>query len=181
MAMAEPWQKAETAGPLRAMVLTRADVAATMIRKAKRPLILAGHDAVDVVLASGRPIDYVVQISEAGKIPVVAAASVAKTLIGLGHQPVALMGSVDIANRLTDKEWKGFDGEGSYDALLVLGLPYYVGWLVLSGLKHFAPDLTTLNLDRYYQPHATWSFPNTSDEGWEENLKVIVRSLGGKN
>ena len=181
MAMAEPWQKAETAGPLRAMVLTRADVAATMIKKAKRPILLAGQDAVNVVLASGRPIDYVAQMAKAGKIPVVAAATVAKTLIGLGHQPAALMGSVDIANRLTDKAWKGFDGEGSYDTLLVLGLPYYVGWLILSGLKHFAPELATLSLDRYYQPHATWSFPNTSDEGWEENLRVIVRGLGGKN
>jgi len=180
LALAEPWQRAETAGPLRAMLLVKPDVAVAMIKKSRRPVLVVGKSAVDVVLSSGRPIDYVVQMAKVGGIPVVAAATVAKTLIELGHQPVAMMGIVDFANRLTDPAWKGFDGQGNYDTLLILGLPYYVGWLVLSGLKHFAPDLTTLSLDRYYQPHASWSLPNTSDKDWEENLRVIVKGLGGK-
>jgi CO dehydrogenase/acetyl-CoA synthase epsilon subunit len=26
----------------------------------------------------------------------------------------------------------------------------------------------------YYQPHASWSFPNLSQDEWEKNLKVII-------
>jgi acetyl-CoA decarbonylase/synthase complex subunit epsilon len=180
MAMAEPWQKAEIPGPLKALVLTKPEVAVVMIKKAKRPILMVGHEAVDIALPSGRPIDFVAQLARAVNIPLVAAAKTSKTLLEIGLKPAAFMGSVDIANRLRDNSWEGLDGQGSYDNLLILGFPYYVAWLVLSGLKHFAPHLTTLSLDRYYQPHATWSFPNTSDEGWEQNLKVIVKNLGGK-
>ncbi|MEM3040524.1 MAG: CO dehydrogenase/acetyl-CoA synthase complex subunit epsilon [Nitrososphaerota archaeon] len=178
--MAEPWQRAETAGPLRAMLLVKPDAAVALIKKSKRPILVAGKETVELTLSSGRPIEYVVKIAEAAHIPVVAVAATAKMLIQLGYQPAAMMGTVDLANRLTDPSWSGFDGLGNYDMLIMLGLPYYVGWLVLSGLKHFAPNLITLSLDRYYQPHASWSFPNLSDRDWEENLRVIVRGLGGK-
>jgi CO dehydrogenase/acetyl-CoA synthase epsilon subunit len=52
-------------------------------------------------------------------------------------------------------------------------------WLILSGLKSFARKLTTISLDRYYQPHASWSFPNISEKAWGENLSAIVKGLGG--
>ena len=175
---AEPWQRAETAGPLRAHVLTKPDVAVALIKKAKRPIIVAGHNVTGEPLKSAEPIDYVIQISRAGNIPVVATANVGKTFLERGYEPAALMGAMDIANRIKDESWMGLDGKGSYDVLLILGLPYYMEWLILSGLKHFA-KLTTLSLGRYYQPHATWSFPNVSSEVWEGNLKAIVKGLGG--
>ncbi len=178
---AEPWQKAEIPGPLKALVFPKPDVAVAMIRKAKRPILVVGHEAASIILASGRPIDYVIQLAQAGHIPVVATANAVKDFIDRGFKPAAFMGSVDIANRLKDETWNGLDGKGQYDTLLILGLPYYMEWLILSGLKHFAPELTILSLDRYYQPHATWSFPNTSPQGWEENLRVIVKGLGGKD
>jgi acetyl-CoA decarbonylase/synthase complex subunit epsilon len=49
-----------------------------------------------------------------------------------------------------------------YDLALFVGFPYYMEWTILSGLKHFAPNLKTITLDNYYQPHASWSFPNMS-------------------
>jgi len=176
---AEPWQRAETAGPIRAHVLTKPDVAVALIKKARRPILVVGHNAVGEPLKSAEPMDYVIQISKAGKIPVVATANSGKAFLEKGYEPASLMGAMDIANRLRDQSWTGLDGKGSYDTLLILGLPYYMEWLVLSGLKHFNRNLTTLSIDRYYQPHATWSFPNVSVETWEENLKAIVRGLGG--
>lgn len=178
---AEPWQRAETAGPLRAHVLTKADVAVALIKKARRPILVVGHNVVGESPKSAGPMDYVIQISKAGNIPVVATANSGKAFLEKGYEPASLMGAMDIANRLRDESWAGLDGRGPYDALLILGLPYYMEWLILSGLKHFAQRLTTLSLDRYYQPHATWSFPNVSTEVWEENLKAIVKGLGGGN
>ncbi len=46
--------------------------------------------------------------------------------------------------------------------------------LILSGLKHFAPDLKTMTLDNMYHAHASWSFPNASLEEWASNLKVMT-------
>jgi acetyl-CoA decarbonylase/synthase complex subunit epsilon len=53
-------------------------------------------------------------------------------------------------------------------------------WTILSGLKHFAPNLKTITLDNVYHPHASWSFPNSSTKIWIENLKTIIEKIGGK-
>lgn len=180
MAMAEPWQVAEIAGPRKAMIITNPDVVVALIKKAKRPIIVAGHRVVTGEFPSSEPVDYVIALAKAGKIPVIATPSTVKEFLRRDFHPVAWMPAVDIGNRLKDSSWKGVDGKGSYDLLLILGLPYYMEWLILSGLKHFARGLMLIDLDRYYQPHATWSFPNTSLEKLEESLKVIVMKLGGK-
>ena len=175
----EPWQRAETAGPLRAHVLTKPDAAVAMIKKARRPIIVVGHNVNSD--KSTETINYVIQMAKAGNIPLVATANIGKAFMERGYEPTSLMGAMDIANRLKDESWTGLDGRGPYDTLIILGLPYYMEWLILSGLKHFARKLTTLNLDRYYQPHATWSFPNISEEIWWENLKMITKGLGGSD
>ena len=43
MATAEPWQTAEIAGPKKAMVVTKPEVAVAMIKQAKRPILIVGH------------------------------------------------------------------------------------------------------------------------------------------
>jgi CO dehydrogenase/acetyl-CoA synthase epsilon subunit len=45
---------------------------------------------------------------------------------------------------------------------------------VLNGLKHFATGLTTISLDASYQPNASWSLGNMSEEEWKEALDKIV-------
>lgn len=180
MATAEPWQTAEIAGPLKAHVITKPEVIVTLLKKAKRPILVAGHKVVEASSSSSKPIDYVIALAMTGNMPLVVTSHVVKDFIQKGFEPSAWMPAVDIANRLKDPSWKGLDGKGSYDLLLILGLSYYMEWLILSGLKHFAKHLTVISLDRFYQPHATWSFANTSLEKWEENLTVIVEKLGGK-
>jgi acetyl-CoA decarbonylase/synthase complex subunit epsilon len=51
-------------------------------------------------------------------------------------------------------------------------------WTILSGIKHFAPNLKTMTLDCVYQPNASWSFPNSTIKDWVVNLKGIVDGLG---
>jgi acetyl-CoA decarbonylase/synthase complex subunit epsilon len=180
MATAEPWQTAEIPGPKKALVITKPEVAAAMIKKAKHSILIVGHKAAEIELEDKKLIDYTIEIAKKTKIPIVATAHIVSEFLKRGYQPADWMPAVDIGNRLTDSEWSGLDGKGQYDLALFVGLPYYMEWTILSGLKHFAPNLKTITLDNYYQPHASWSFPNMSIKDWMENLKVIIEKIGGK-
>lgn len=177
MNRAEPWQKAEIAGTEKALAITKPEVVAAMVKRAKRPILIIGHEAADTEIGKSRVIDFLIQLAKTSKVPVVATAHVVKEFILRGFQPVAWMPAMDIANRLRDAKWKGLDGKGRYDLALFAGLPYYMEWLILSGLKNSAPELKTISLDRFYQPHALWSFPNILLEDWKKSIAVIESKL----
>jgi acetyl-CoA decarbonylase/synthase complex subunit epsilon len=185
MGMAEPWQRAMVGGTKRALVVTKPEIVVAMARRSKRRLMVVGHKIVEEDLGSEKPIDYMIRIAKAGRIPVVATAHTVREFIKRDFQPDAWMPAVDIANRLRDPTWEGLDGNGQYDLAFFTGIPYYMEWLILSGLKQMKPEenfsssLKTVSLDRFYQPHATWSFPNISPERWQKNLNIIVTKLGG--
>jgi acetyl-CoA decarbonylase/synthase complex subunit epsilon len=178
MATAEPWQKAEIAGPTKALVITKPEVVIAMIKKAKRPILIVGHEATDP--EEKQMLDIAIRLAETGKIPLVATAHIVGEFLKKGFQPAAFMPAVDIANRLTDTDWKGFDGNGQYDLAMFMGITYYMEWVIFSALKHYGNGLKTISLDRYYHPHASWSFPNLSAETWSPNLEMIISKLGGE-
>lgn len=179
MMRAEPWQKAEIPGPKKALVITKPEVVVAMIKRAKRPILVAGAKVLETEVAGEKLIDYVIRLAKAGKIPVVATAHTVGEFLKRGFKPDGFMPIVDIANRLKDPEWAGLDGDGPYDLALFVGMSYYIEWLILSGLKHFAGSLTTITLDPVYHPHARWSFPPLSKESWAQNLKVMIERLEG--
>jgi len=173
----EPWQTAEIPGPKKALSISKPEIVSAMVKRAKHPLLIVGHKAADIELGEEKLIDYLIRFAKTSNAPVVATAHIVKEFVGRGFQPSAWMPVMDIANRLQDTEWKGLDGKGRCDLALFVGLPYYMEWLVLSGLKHFSSDLKTISLDRFYQPHASWSFPNISPEEWKNNLDTIENKL----
>lgn len=177
MKSAEPWQTAEIPGPKKALVITKPEIVAAMVKRAKRPILVVGHKAAEVKLGEEMLIDYLIRLAKVMHIPVVATAHVVKEFVNRGFQPEVWMPAVDIANRLRDPEWKGLDGKGQYDLALFIGIQYYMEWVILSGLKHFSFKLKTVSLDRFYQPHASWSFSNISLEEWERNLNIIENKL----
>jgi acetyl-CoA decarbonylase/synthase complex subunit epsilon len=177
---AEPWQKAEIAGPKKALLILKPEVVVAMVKRAKRPILIVGHQAAEEYSEEVKMIDYAIRISKTAAIPLVATAHSVTEFIKKGFQPDAWMSAMDIGNRLQDPSWKGLDGKGPYDLSLFMGLPYYMEFVVLAGLKHFSTNLKTISLDRYYNPHATWSFPNISVKNWNESLEVMVKKLGGK-
>ena len=180
MGFADSWQKAEIAGPKKALLITKPVVVATMIKKAKRPILVVGHSVVDKVTNEKAVIDLVIQLAQKGKIPVVATAHIVGEFLKRDYKPASWMPSVDIANRLVDGEWLGLDGKGQYDLALFIGLPYYMTWILLNSLKHFAPSTKTVSLDKTYQPNASWSFSNLAVEDWVQNLEEIIAKLGEK-
>jgi acetyl-CoA decarbonylase/synthase complex subunit epsilon len=180
LSLAESWQRAEVGGPKKALVITKPAVVVTMIRKAKRPIFIVGHEAVSETLSDDKAlIDYVIQLAKNGKIPVVATAHIAGEFLKRNFEPTSSMPAVDIANRLIDNEWKGLDGMGQYDLALFIGLPYYMQWILLNSLKHYAPSLKTISLGKTYQPNANWSFSNLTVENWTKSLGEIIGKLGG--
>jgi acetyl-CoA decarbonylase/synthase complex subunit epsilon len=179
-AKAEPWQTAEIAGPKKALLILKPEVVVAMVKRAKRPILVVGHHAAEEYSDGVKMIDYAIRMSKTGGIPVVATAHMVTEFLKRGFQPAAWMSAMDIGNRLEDPEWKGLDGTGSYDLALFMGLPYYMEFVILSGLKHFSTNLKTISLDRFYNPHATWSFPNLSVEDWNHSFEIILSNLGGK-
>jgi len=177
---AEPWQKAEISGPKKALVFAKPEVVVTLVKTAKRPILIVGHEAVNNGLGGEKVIDYMIRMAKTAEIPVVATAHIFGEFVKRGFQPATWMSVMDITNRLQDPEWKGLDGMGQYDLVLFIGIPYYMEWVILSSLKHVSPDLKTISLDRFYQPHATCSFSNSPLKYWIECLKVIISGLGAK-
>lgn len=174
--MAEPWQKAEVSGPKKALVIKKPEVVVSMIKKAKNPILIVGHESVEGGLEDKKPIDYVIRIAGVTKIPVVATAQTVGEFLKRKFQPAAWMSAMEIGSRLTDAKWS-LSGGGSHDLALIIGIPYYMSWVLGSGLKSFAPNLKTVSLDRFYQPNYTWSFPNLSIKDWQESLEAIARGV----
>jgi acetyl-CoA decarbonylase/synthase complex subunit epsilon len=176
---AEPWQTAEIAGPQKANVIPKAEVAAAMIKRAKRPIIVIGYLSTKTDKDTGKMIEYAIRLNKATGIPVVATAHTVKEFVKQGFTQAIQMNAMDIGNRLKDQTWKGLDGKGQYDLALFMGWPYYMEFVILSGLKHFSKTLKTISLNRYYNPHASWSFPNLKVEEWNQSFETIIKNLGG--
>jgi len=151
-----------------------------MVKRARRPILVVGHEAAETEVGKEKLIDYLIRLAKTMDIPVVATAHIVKEFVGRGFQPAAWMPLMDISNRLRDSGWRGLDGQGPYDLALFVGIPYYMEWLILSGLKSFSSELRTVSLDRFYQPHASWSFPNISLEEWKKSLDTIENKLKGR-
>ena len=176
----EPWQLAEIPGVRRALVFARPEVVVNIMQRAKRPILVVGHNIINDEVGE-EAINLTIDMANAANIPIVATAHTVKDLAERGTSPAACISLVDFVNRLQDPDWKGLDGAGSYDLALFAGIPYVMGWLILSSLKHFSSDLTTASLDRFHQPNATCSFPNLTVEKWIGSLRLIVNALqGGK-
>jgi len=180
MMSTEPWQRAMAAGTSKAKVLSNPDQALRVIREAKRPILVVGHESVEGGDGREKPISYIIRFAKASNIPVVATAHTVREFNLRGFSPAGSMPAVDIATRLRDPSWEGLDGNGPYDLVIIMGMPYYMEWLLFAGLKHFSNNLTLVSLDRFYQPHATWSFPNISLRRWQKNIDEMTAQLEGE-
>jgi len=175
----EPWQCAEVAATKKAKAIMKPEVAVALIKKAVRPILVVGSNATERTLEGRLLIEYLIDFARASRVPVVATAHMVGEFLKRGYEPAEFMSAMDIGNRLVDPEWQGIDDKGHPDLALFIGMPYYMESLILSGLKHFAPDLKTITIDNVYHPHASWSFPNISQKDWAGNLRVMLEKFEG--
>ena len=167
-------QTAEIAGPKKAFLIPKPEVAGAMIKRAKRPRWVVGSHAEKTATKDGDLVDTAIRLNKGGKVAIAATGHMIGVFRKRGAEGVHSMPLMNLGDRLRDTEWGGFNGEGQYDLAVFTGLPYYIEWLVLSGLKNFAPGLRTISLDRSYQPNASWSLGSTTEEEWKEVLDKIV-------
>lgn len=171
---AVPWQFGNVPGPRQA-VPASAETMVGLIRTAKSPLIVAGSLVLETKVGEDFLIDVIVKLGRNG-IPVVATAHTLKGFLERGFDQAVPMGIVDLANRLTDPTW-GIEGKGPHDLVVFSGVQYPLLSQILSALKHFATNLRTISLDRFFQPNADWSFPNLKEEEWTQEILKIVKTL----
>ncbi|MGB3907431.1 MAG: CO dehydrogenase/acetyl-CoA synthase complex subunit epsilon [Methanomethylovorans sp.] len=144
-------------------------VAAKLISKAKRPLLVIGADALDSGL-----IPKAIALGKKG----VQIAATGHSMQGLkGHDVNAKYINIHfLATYLCDKDWKGLDGQGSYDLVIFLGHKKYYVNQVLSGLKNFT-NIRTLAIDRHYLQNADMSFGNLKTEDHMAALDELISNL----
>ena len=175
----EPWQCAEVAATKKANPITNPEVAVALIKRSARPILVVGSNATERCMEGKQLIDFLIDFAKASKVPVVATAHMVSEFLKRGYEPAGFMSAMDIGNRLVDANWQGLDGKGHPDLAIFVALPYYMEGLILSGLKHFAPNLKTMTIDNLHHPHASWSYPNGSLDDWANNLKVMTSKFEG--
>lgn len=177
--MPEPWQIGNVPGPKQANTITDPAIVTAMVGKAKRPLLIVGHEVIGVKIDDTTLTGMLTEAAKKGA-QIIATAHTMREFAVSELKSVSWMGVVEITDRLADQEWMGVDEKGQHDLVLFLGIPYYLESQMLSTLKHFAPQLKTISLDRYYQPNADWSFSNIKEDEWRKHITVITKNLGGK-
>jgi len=168
-------QTAEMGGPKQANLLPNPTVAAKLIKNAKHPLLVIGSESTERQTNDGDIIDSAMRVAKNTKIGVVATGHLLGAFRKRGVE-VSSMPLVVLGKYLIDPEWMGFDGEGRYDTVVFIGYPYYMEWLVESGLKSFS-NIRTISLDRTYHPNAQWSLGWMPKPEWREALDTIISSL----
>lgn len=179
MMQAKPWQTGEICGPDSAKALKTADVLKRDFKMCKKPLLIVGSEAANEKYGKGTMVDYIIELSKASKIPVIATGGVIKAFLEKGFDNVKHVGAMEMAYFLQDPEWKGPHGTGPYDMVLTYGQPYYMQWTMLSSVMNFAPQITAIAIGRHFQPHAKWSCPNLREKNWYALLKEILELVGG--
>ena len=151
---------------------------ATLISKAKRPLLVMGPKLAEGSLDGKLLIEYALELAKVGNMPICATAHIKGKLVEVGVNPDSECDAVEIVNHLKDPEWQGVKKEGNHDLVVFFGLRTDLGNQSLSTLKHFAPHLKTMTLCKYVYPNADYSLPNIrKDEQWKGFLENLISSL----
>ena len=153
---------------------------ASLIKRAKRPLLVVGPNVLKESLGGKPVIEWVLLVAKALSMPVVATAHTKKKMLELGAPPASSLDIIEIVNHLKDPAWPGLKKEGNHDLVVFIGVRTDLAAAGLSTLKHFAPHLKTLTLDKYVFPHASYSMPNLKDAQWQEFMEKLIAELNVK-
>ncbi|MDD1669227.1 MAG: hypothetical protein LUO97_05445 [Methanomicrobiales archaeon] len=175
----EVWLRAETPAMVRATLIEKPGVAGKLLKRAKSPVIIVGHEAAE---GDGSGIlNPIVRIAKATGASVVATGGVSGALGGKGLKVSLVLSAMEAGDRLLDPTWQPAPDRDPPDYAFILGVPYAIASVIEAGLASFARDhLKIVSLDRLYHPHCDLSFPNQSREEWEKNLGAIAREVEKK-
>jgi anaerobic carbon-monoxide dehydrogenase, CODH/ACS complex subunit epsilon len=146
------------------------EVAAKLISKAKKPLLVVGTGVLDPEI-----LDRAVKIAKAKNIPIAATGT---SMPGFVKKDVKAkyINLHQLGFYLTDPNWPGLEGSGNYDTIILLGHKKYYINQVLSATKNFS-DVKAISIDKHYIQNATMSFGNLSREDHIAALDEIIDLL----
>jgi len=172
----EAWLRAETPAIVRATLIEKPVVAAKLLKRAKSPVIVVGHEAVE---GEGSMIaDLLGRIAHATGAAVIATGGVSGVLGRKGIKDSLVLSAMEAGDRLLDPAWRPAPDRDPPDYAFIIGVPYAIAAVIEAGLASFAGDhLKLVSLDRFYHPHCDLSLPNQSREEWEKNLGAIAREV----
>jgi len=149
---------------------TTPEIAAKLISKAKRPLLVVGTKVLDPEL-----LERAVKISQKANIPIAATGSSMPGFVDKDAD-AKYINLHQLGFYLMDSNWPGLDGNGNYDMIIVLGhIKYYINQ-VLSGTKNFS-TIKAIAIDRNYIQNATMSFGNLSKADHYAALDELIDAL----
>jgi acetyl-CoA decarbonylase/synthase complex subunit epsilon len=172
-----PGQTAEIAGPKKAFTMNNPKIVTSMIKRANNPLLVIGSKSPETETIDGTLIDTAVKISSYTKMPLAVTGHLISEFSNRNTTNSHSVSLMELGNQLKDPKWEGLNGEGGYDLVIFAGIPYYMEWLVLSGLKNFAPELKTVSLESSYQPNASWSLATMPKEKWKSFIGEVLNLL----
>jgi acetyl-CoA decarbonylase/synthase complex subunit epsilon len=146
------------------------EVAAKLISKAKRPLLVVGTAALNPEV-----LDRTVKIAKAKNIPIAATGSSMPGFVGKDVN-AKYINVHALGFYLTDPNWPGLDGKGNYDTIITLGFKKYYINQVLSAVKNFS-DVKSISIGKDYVQNATMSFGNLSKEDHIAALDEVITLL----
>ena len=173
---ATPWQTADIPGPKLAMPI-KPVMCARLLKTGKRALLIVGGSRTGNSKSGSELARRLIELTESLKTPIVASPGIYKDFAQSNSVPVFCMGTVDLVNHLKDSKWTGLDSKGHYDLVVFVGGIYYFHSLMLSTLKHFAPRVRTVSIDRFFQPNADFSLENMDEKDWMKSLDSMINIL----
>lgn len=146
------------------------EVAAKLISKAKRPLLVVGTLSLNPEV-----LDRAIKIAKAKNIQIAATGSSMPGFVGKDVN-AKYINVHALGFYLTDPNWPGLDGKGNYDTIITLGFKKYYINQVLSAVKNFS-DVKSISIGKDYVQNATMSFGNLSKEDHIAALDEVITLL----
>ncbi len=181
MNVQDSWIRAEMGGTKQASVITKPEILIALLKKAKRPLIIIGHEIISDRVRTDILIRMVSEFQKTKGIPILTTSHIAGQVMERGIRLSGVLGSMEIIDRLRDPTWNGCDGNGQYDLVFIAGFSYTLGSLLFSALKQNAPLTKVISLDPKYHPHASWSCANMKTDSWKAEIDRLIDLLHSDN
>ncbi len=147
----------------------RPDVAARIMLKAERPILVVGGK---IASHGGAPLRAAIRMAEALKMPIIATAHSSKFLDEEGFTNYVEMGLVELTNAASSDDWKGIAGYGRPDLVIAFRAHLDLLNAIFQSLKSFS-DIHTLGIDRYFMINASFSLPSLDAPLWLQALEEL--------
>lgn len=176
--MARPYQKANIPGPEMGTSVSDPIVMANLLKSPKKKVFIIGAESLNWELGGKKVADYFIEIAKKIDCHVVSTGhSYGYLKDKYPNDKLYDMSLINITNRLSDKDWSGFDGEGQYSMAIFGGHLVFYSSQAMSRIKNFTNWVRTIDLDKFSHPNARFSLPNLSDDDWKIFLEKLIEIL----